>query len=1186
MSDAKFSAIPLLAFDRIDEVSKRSSIVVPVDEPDNNIDNLRSIIHQHAREGNADAAETLLNKHPDLVNTSDFDGLTALHYAAKYGNLKVIELLLNRGADVDAVSNRDQYTPLHMVAKYCRSGSQQQRSRKSLVSKFIDASARRAQSLPTTDRSPTTNESITAIVNLLVKRGAIVDHVDVYGMSPLHHAAMKNNEFAARALITNGARVNKGDKNGTIPLLMASVHGSDELVRLLLSAGADCLMVDKRKNSVYHIAALHGKNDTLQLLIQYGRESAKKLFWTSNGEGKTPLHLAVDQNHPTTVATILSMKSDGAEVNEKDKWLLHNAAGKGYLEVVKTLIENGYDVRLQDNEMKLPLHVAARSNRADVVRYLLELAPDTIDVQDEYGMTPFLIAVSMNALDAVKVLVEYEADIYEIDPDGRTPVFIGAKYNATNVLLYLLELYRQHELETEILCTDVVNQHDHNQITPMHLVCYNGYMEMVTLLREYGARIDIMNEDEEIPLHLAAATGQTACVRQLLEWDKRLVMHRDENANTPLHIAAREGHEVTTKVLIDAGSDVQAKNSREETALDCAVAAGQLDTVTVLLHNGAVIENKGDERYSTPLHLAAAKGYDAIVRLLLNYRATIDRRDENGNTALDLAILNGHRTVAQVLVESDDWRAVMAPTDSLPVGRHNLTRMTPMRKLICKFPDIAEMVFDKCVESSTDNPKDYLYCVRYDFELLDDTYMMPSKDGTELVSTISPYTDTGILKKGAQAYSDDYDVVYRNHPLKIMAEAEKLSLLSHPLVFSLLKYKWNSLGRYVYYFALIVYIIFICLFTLYITYTPAPFNVFDESSKEIVDLSAILSTADAACPKIKLTRQPWLVSVKWAVISFAIIQLLKEFFQLITRRLRYITYDNAIECFVYTSAIIVVTDTSPCSEETGLRMNWQWLLAAVCAFLAWMNLLLLIRKLPRFGIYVVMFFDILRTFSRFFLIFVLFIVSFSISFYVIMQNRPEFSSVPSAVLKTAVMMIGEFEFTAIFHGDVGSHPERLFGHAVAYPLFLFFCIIMTILLMNLLVGLAVDDIKSVQEKAELKRLSMQVDLVLQVEASMPYIRKLTCKSLHTVFPNQKTFLKRLRSRFGFEFSDEAMIDEEWKESEELTSAFRQELQSQSAQLRILQSNVDNMYERQVRTEAMIRAVLKQLKIDFEEFDAK
>ncbi|VDO10135.1 unnamed protein product [Haemonchus placei] len=201
------------------------------------------------------------------------------------------------------------------------------------------------------------------------------------------------------------------------------------------------------------------------------------------------------------------------------------------------------------------------------------------------------------------------------------------------------------------------------------------------------------------------------------------------------------------------------------------------------------------------------------------------------------------------------------------------------------------------------------------------------------------------------------------------------------------------------------------------------------------------------------------------VISLAIAQLFKELFQLITRRYRYISFENALECFIYSSAIISLRDLSPCSETTGIRMNWQWLLAAACAFSSWMNLLLLIRKLPRFGIYVVMFFDVLRTFSRFFIVFALFVIAFSIAFFVIMQNR------------TTVMMIGEFEFTAIFHGDADVHPERLFGHAIAYPLFLFFCVIMTILLMNLLVGLAVDDIKSVLEEAKLKRLSMQVRIL-------------------------------------------------------------------------------------------------------------
>ncbi|EYC36114.1 hypothetical protein Y032_0931g3097, partial [Ancylostoma ceylanicum] len=194
------------------------------------------------------------------------------------------------------------------------------------------------------------------------------------------------------------------------------------------------------------------------------------------------------------------------------------------------------------------------------------------------------------------------------------------------------------------------------------------------------------------------------------------------------------------------------------------------------------------------------------------------------------------------------------------------------------------------------------------------------------------------------------------------ADAEKLSLLSHPLAVALVKYKWNSLGKYAYYFALTIYVVFLCFLTLFITYTPAPFNVYDETREEVVDLSPYLSESNADCPHIKVTRSSWLVAIKWGVITLGILELIKE---------------------------------------------------------------------------------------------------------------PEFSSVPSSVLKTAVMMMGEFEFTAIFHGDEKSHIQRLFGPTIAYPLFLFFCVIMTILLMNLLVGLAVDDIKTVQEGAELKSLSKQ-----------------------------------------------------------------------------------------------------------------
>lgn len=75
-----------------------------------------------------------------------------------------------------------------------------------------------------------------------------------------------------------------------------------------------------------------------------------------------------------------------------------------------------------------------------------------------------------------------------------------------------------------------------------------------------------------------------------------------------------------------------------------------------------------------------------------------------------------------------------------------------------------------------------------------------------------------------------------------------------------------------------------------------------------------------------------------------------------------------------------------------------------------------------------------------------------------------------SLLKTFVMMIGEFDYEGIFDQDLGDLPFQY------YSIFLFiaFVLVMSIVVTNLLVGLAVDDIQQIQENAELHQLSMNV----------------------------------------------------------------------------------------------------------------
>ena len=81
-------------------------------------------------------------------------------------------------------------------------------------------------------------------------------------------------------------------------------------------------------------------------------------------------------------------------------------------------------------------------------------------------------------------------------------------------------------------------------------------------------------------------------------------------------------------------------------------------------------------------------------------------------------------------------------------------------------------------------------------------------------------------------------------------------------------------------------------------------------------------------------------------------------------------------------------------------------------------------------------------------------------------------------------------------------PKEVPYETFSLSLFFIFVIVMTIIVMNLLVGLAVDDIKAVQDTANLKRLAMLVTLSLDVEMLLPeFIRRKIIIRRQTLFPN-------------------------------------------------------------------------------------
>ena len=116
------------------------------------------------------------------------------------------------------------------------------------------------------------------------------------------------------------------------------------------------------------------------------------------------------------------------------------------------------------------------------------------------------------------------------------------------------------------------------------------------------------------------------------------------------------------------------------------------------------------------------------------------------------------------------------------------------------------------------------------------------------------------------------------------------------------------------------------------------------------------------------------------IIIFAIVRLVMETFQMI--QLRVIDYlldwINWLEVLLFTLSIIFAwVFNSDCLCETG----WQWQIGVVAVFLAWIDLIVFIRKLPFVGIYVVMFIDIFKIFVKMIILTILLVVAFGLAFY-------------------------------------------------------------------------------------------------------------------------------------------------------------------------------------------------------------
>jgi len=259
-----------------------------------------------------------------------------------------------------------------------------------------------------------------------------------------------------------------------------------------------------------------------------------------------------------------------------------------------------------------------------------------------------------------------------------------------------------------------VNSLDKDKMTPLHHAVDAGKLEAASLLIRMGADINAVNFKKETPLHIAAYKGNAGAVKLLLEHNADLTM-REMRDRIPLFLACNWGNDLeTVRLLIEAGSDVNDKNSRGEIVLVSTLSYGKKEIIDLLIDRGATIPedkeilrrvlyvtasngmerpfniaveksekqnmewwtgismhacarggsvsiarallDKGADfrqknRYGIePLHIASENGRTEFVEFLLSKGAEIDTPSLVGKTAFHFALDNGHDELAAMLV--------------------------------------------------------------------------------------------------------------------------------------------------------------------------------------------------------------------------------------------------------------------------------------------------------------------------------------------------------------------------------------------------------------------------------------------------------------------------------------------------------------------------------------------------------